>query len=432
MRTVTLQKVFNRIIRMLGHNPKDDITDDIRDAITDHINDRVQTIAQVWNWPEWDITEERAFRQVWNANHQYRKASLLDGKPDEVFYIPNTTYYKANPASLIDPPLGTPPTSLSPGNPFWIPLDNPIDTYVGYDQVCKRSIGIVRGVFSSNPISAPLGCNCSSNIKYMPSEKGIQIKGTVGPTVFLLYSMPMPEFTMIPFVLGKTYTRGSLVLDPTIGECFQATVDTTSLPSDNTQWNRVPFLKVWENYTVWGAFKDSLMEYDQDGMTDLQNRMVLAQNAEQTCNDEIQQQVDVLAAQGQVLHWKPFPRNGYQTSCWRDSQDWSGGTVDTLTDACEDDLGFVYPTPVSTPMVSWRFYNELVSVDGIVPSLVQVPTVLLMPGSIAEFVIGPAGARQRNTWQLLAGGGDTSDPGQKRPLDYDSIQNPVHWEKTSG
>ena len=415
---------------MLGREAKADITDDMRDAVVDHINDRVQTIAQIWNWPEWDITEERAFRQVWNDSHQYKKVSDTDGQPDEVFYIPNTTYYRVDPDSPGDPTIGIPPNGIAATG--WLPMDNPIDTYVAYDQVCKRAIGIVRGVFPINPLLMPQGCGCSSNLKYMPSEKGVQISHPSGPTVFILYSMPLPEYTATPYIPGKTYARSDLVLDPTTGECFQALNATTSLPSDPGQWKRVPFLKSWENYTVWGAFKDCLMEYDPAGMDDIQAKMVLAQNAEQTCNDEIQQQVDILAAQGQVLHWKAFPRYGFQLSTWRDSQNWSGGSVTTLTDACESDLGWIYPSPVATPMVSWRYYNQIVSVDTTSPSLVEVATVLLMPGSIAEFYLGPSGARERNTWQLLAGGGDMTDPGQKRPNDYNAVTNNVHWEKTSG
>ena len=432
MRTVPIQKVFDRIIRMLGRDAKEDINDDLRDAVVDHINDRVQTIAQIWNWPEWNVTEERAFRQVWNANHQYKKVSDTDGQPDEVFYIPNTTYYKVNPDEPVDPPVGTSPVAVTPGHTYWVQLDSPIDTYVAYDQVCKRAIGVVRGVYPMNPLLMNTGCGCSSPLKYMPSEKGLQISQSSGPTVFILYSMPMPEYTMTPFVAGKTYPRASIVFDPTVGECFQALADTNSIPADANQWKRVPLLAVWENYVVWGAFKDCLMEYDPDGMADLQAKMVLAQNAEETCNDEIQYQVDILAAQGQVLRWKAFPRYGYQLNGWRDSQDWSGGAVTTLTDACEDDLGWVYPSPPQVPQITWEYHPEVVSVDGAALALIQLPTVNRMAGSIVQIVIGASGDRQSMLWQILAGPANPSDGGSKTPNDYDAIFNNKHWEKVGG
>jgi hypothetical protein len=430
MRTVQFQRVFDRIVRMMGRDAKDDINDNMRDGIIDHVNDRVGTIAQLWNWPEWDVTEERAFRQVWNPNHQYKKVSDTDGQPDEVFYIPNTTYYKVNPDAASNPPVGESPVDTPSIPPVhWLQLDNPIDTYVEYDQVCKRAIGVVRGVFGQNPTVMPSGGCCSAGIKYMPSEKGLQIKGSAGPTVFILYSMPIPEYTITPFVAGKTYPRASIVLDPTVGECFQALQDTQALPADATQWKRVPFLEAWEDYVVWGAFSDCLMEYDQGGMEDLQAKMVLSQHADQNADDMMQQEIDVLATQGQVLHWKAFPRYGYQTqSCWRDSQDWSGGTVTSLTDACEDDLGWVYPSPPQIPQITWEFHPEVISVDGLALALIQLPTINRLSGSLVEIVVGPSGDRQRTVWQILSGAANPLDGGQKAPLDYDPVNNNKHWE----
>jgi len=56
-------------------------------AIVEHINERVETVLQAWDWPEWQLTEERAYRQIWDSTRQYKRVSDKDGKPDEVFYL---------------------------------------------------------------------------------------------------------------------------------------------------------------------------------------------------------------------------------------------------------------------------------------------------------------------------------------------------------
>lgn len=180
-------------------------------------------------------------------------------------------------------------------------------------------------------------------------------------------------------------------------------------------------------YVTQGAFADSLLEIDQSGNGDAQVKLALSQAAGIKADDLLQVEVDALSTQGQRLTWN-FCRR-LDTCC--ESQPWSGGSVTELTDACEDEFGWIYPTPVDTPMVSWRFYNEIVSVDGASLSLIEVPTSFLIAGSIAEFVIGPSGSRVRHTWQLLTGAGDITDPGQKRPLDYDAVNNNKHWERIS-
>ena len=77
-----------------------------------------------------------------------------DGKPDEVFYIPNVAtaslvdaaYYRVNEAAVTSPPIGTLPTDTT----YWEKMDT-VDTYVAYDQACRRRIGEVLEVFANNP-----------------------------------------------------------------------------------------------------------------------------------------------------------------------------------------------------------------------------------------------------------------------------------------
>jgi hypothetical protein len=349
MRSIPFKTVFDKVVRLHGRDPRQPLSSDLAGAVVDHINDRVHTIAQGWRWPEWEITEERAFRQIWNAENQYLRRSLVDGRPDEVFYLGSTFdvatgtlgtdsgYYRVLSTALGDPPIGTLPTDTN----YWVGIDPFTDTYISYDQGCQRSIGIVRGVYKGNPC-----CGSNGVLNYMPTERGISVCGSANPTVFIKYSMPIPSYTMTPYVVGKTYARGSVVFDPTTGECFQAIASTTAVPTNVTFWRWIPFLDVWSDYAGKGAFADSLMEFDQGGNAELQAKMVLNQYWSQQADDGLQAEVDALVTQGQKLQWSFCKRT---TGCMCESETWSGGTVTTLTDECKDGLGWVYPTQPVTP-----------------------------------------------------------------------------------
>jgi hypothetical protein len=307
MRTTPFKTVFDKVVRLHGRDPRQPISSDL--ANVDHINDRVATICQGWLWPEWVVTEERAFRPVWGSTEQYLKASLTDGLPDEVFYLgaayvangdfgTGYGYYRVKSGAMIDPPVGTVPTNAT----YWEVLD-PVDSFIAYDQRDRRAIGMVLDVFGANP-RVPTGSN-SGRRKFMPSERGIDVPGG-GTTVFITQKMPVPAYTMTPYVVGKTYARADVVFDPSTGNCFQAVRSTSIAPVDVTttdDWNLVPFLAVWQDYVTKGAFADSLMEFDQGGNGELQAKMVLNQYWNQQADDALQQEVDALTVQGQRLTW---------------------------------------------------------------------------------------------------------------------------------
>lgn len=424
MRTIPFREVWNRTIRKWGRDPKAEVDSDDTMGIMEHINARTEFICEVWRWPLWELTEERAFREVWNINHQYLRVSVLDGKPDEVFYIPNVTYYRVLSTALADPPVGTLPTDTT----YWEVI-NPVDTFISYDQRCKRAIGMVYGVYGSNP-RVPTGSNCRQ-LRFQPSPKGIDVIQPGGPTVFVTYKMPVPVYTMIPWV-NKNYSKGDVVFDPTVSECFQALTDTNSIPSVTTDWRRVPFPRDWANYVSEGAYADSLLEYDQADQADAQVRMLLSQAASGRADTYLQGKVDVLAAQGQKFKW-----NFCRSSNCCETLPWSGGTVSELTDVCDDELGWIYPTTFPKPQVVWQYHPEMKSlrrqdpVDlALEPTLDEMPTRVLMPGSIVQIVIFDTNnVRTLMQFQLIAGSADPTDPGQVQPLDYNAVSNNKHWEQ---
>lgn len=304
MRTKPFKKVFDSTLRMYGRDPRVNVNSDLSNAIIDHINDRVRTICKAWLWPEWVITEERAFRPVWNSTEQYLKVSITDGLPDEVFYLgaayvvggdfgAGYGYYRVKSTAPADPPIGTVPT-----NTTYFEAISPVDTFIAYDQRDRRSLGTVLNVYGQNP-RVPTGSGLGER-NFMPSEKGIDVPGG-GVTVFVTHKMPVPSYALTPWVM-KSYVRGDVVFDPGTDECYQAVDTTTAIPT-SSHWNWVPFLEIWSDYVTKGAFADSLMEFDQGGNNDLQGKMVLAEYWNQQANDALQSEVDALTVQGQKLQW---------------------------------------------------------------------------------------------------------------------------------
>jgi hypothetical protein len=353
VRTKQFKHIFDRVVTLHGRNPRKEMPTDMPRAIVYHINERTRELVQGWPWPEWRVTEERSFRQVWRSDHQYYRANPATGNPDEVFYLPNTTYYRVLPTAPSDPVVGDLPTDTL----HWSVLD-PVDSYVAYDQPCKRSIGMVTGVYKEDPrmwgrngswCGGTRGCGDQPKLCYHPSEFGIDICNPPGPTVFICYSMPNPIYTMSAHVAGKTYTKGSATFDFQTGEVFQALNDTTAVLTDTSNWTWVPFLEKWESYVVNSAFADTLYEFDQGGNEDLQMRSMIAEKYENKAMNSLQGEVDALQAQGQVLKYA-FCKPCF--TFWCESSDWSGGTVTTLTDSC--DQGAVFMPPPTQAIIPTR------------------------------------------------------------------------------
>jgi len=323
MRTQKFQRIFDRVVRQLGRDPLARIPQDMSRAILEHVNERVETIYAAWDWPEWQVTEERAFRQIWNSSKQYKRVSTATGQPDEVFYLgagyvtggdfgTGSGYYKVLSTAATDPPVGTVPTNTT----FWVPL-SPVDDFIDYDQPCRRPIGRVLAVYASKPDPC---CDCEG-LRFRPSYRGLEVCGTGSATIFITYLLPQPVYTIIPFVDGRQYNRGDVVFDPDTGECFQAFETTTTPPNNATFWGWVPFLEKWATFVVQGTFADCLGEFDQGGNDDIQSKLVISQRAEGKANDALQARIDELTAQGQILKYS-FCRR----LCWCESLAFTGET----------------------------------------------------------------------------------------------------------
>jgi hypothetical protein len=347
MRTIPFQTVYESILRRHGLDPVGDaLTHDTARAIAQHVNKRIRQAWTYWDFPELSHTEERAYRTVWNSTHQFFRG-------DDLFYIPSMTYYHVLDDAPADPPMGTPPATQVgvdgawTVNPTYFEILSPVDTYVAYDQVCKKPMGQVLGVYATNP--SLNGCCAGQNIlNFRPSENGINVCCAPGPTVFVHYMLLEPKFTLVPWIGGKHYVPGDRVYHPATGECYKCRANTQSGgPPDPNFWFLESFPAVFEDYVVPGAYADCLKETFPDGGGDAQVRALGVAAAEAEATAAIQSAIDVLIAQGQKSYWlKPYMYGGFSGS-----QPWTGTSVTTLTDVCEEDGGF---PQVGTPQAPQR------------------------------------------------------------------------------
>ena len=102
----------------------------------------------------------------------------------------------------------------------------------------------------------------------------------------------------------------------------------------------------------------------------------------------------------------------------------------TLSDACEDSLGWVYPPPAPAPSgVSYVYHPEVVSLRGPAQiALNALATVSLLGGSVVKIVIDPGTGYENQEYILRSGTADAGDPGEVAPLDF-STTNQKFWAR---
>jgi hypothetical protein len=451
IRTVTWKSVYEGIVRRHGMDPRGDaVATDTGLSLCEHANDRVRKGWFYWEWPEWTITEERAYRQIWNATRQFYLAGAT-GKPDEVFYIPNVlthsledaAYYRVKEGAIGNPPIGTPPTDTD----FWEKMDQ-VETYVAYDQICRRRIGEVLEVFADNPavVKPP------RTLAHRPTENGIQIyEASSYLTVFVRYLIPAEQFTTFPYIPSRTYLRGDVVYVPEQGECYQALrVAVSQDPATETSyWRRCLFPEVLAQYVKAGAYADTLRESDTSGERDpvmLQIRGQRAALADAEAEDDIGRQINRLQAQGQHYFYLPFGAVVRQAGragalCSFPGYVLQGGGPDygpimptgtgttTLSDQCETEWGYIPPLPIpATPEIVWEYHDEVISETGPEPSVAGIVTLGKAPKSVIYAVSQPM---QGRSYRLEVGTKDSADPGQIEPHDYHPETNPRYWQRIS-
>jgi hypothetical protein len=386
--SVPFKVIWESIVSKNGLDPDQPIPHNMAQAIPRNANKRLRTAWTYWEWPYFDVCDERAFQRTWLPDHQFKWE-------DKVIFVGDLHYYQAKSeaeAPVLDPmpvgpPLGNPPTDTQ----YWKPLEQ-YGSVIDFNQICRRPIGMVSGVYPGDPRNN--GCG-TRGLCFRPQENGIHVCSS-GPTVFVKYQIPVPRFSLAPYAPGKQYKTGNLVYSGEAGECYIAIDWSIDIPPPNPlYWLRQQFPAIFEDYVVLGTYADGLKEIDQkDGSRDAaqqQMRMMWAREAGEEAEEKLAQEVVKLQAMGQRFAYRSWRetahtmRRGYcQSVCF----DPTAGAipappVTTLKEICETDPT-AYPPPPPPPA----------------PVVIEGP-----PG--AEGPSGPAGAAGER-W--FSGDGPPPDP----------------------
>lgn len=300
MRTVNfVQEIVYGMAHLLGIDPEQDLLKDHARAWVASINSKVRYGWSFWPWPELEITEERAFRQVWYTDVKYKGGQ---GEESEVYYPVTKTYHRA---------YGTPEDGTIPSNsllseveigrivpPYQIPPDGlyrlsdaEVGRHVAFDQFGKRAIEEVTAVNRTDPRSA----TNSRKWDWEVSARGIDLPFASGPTVWLTFKPPPPVFTSTTWSNSKPYMRGDIVLDLDTGECYIALKPSTDKAVNLTgYWLRQDFPYVLSEYVTADAAADQT--------DDLQAKADLRAQAQEALASEIRK----LGRQGQRTKYRQF------------------------------------------------------------------------------------------------------------------------------
>jgi hypothetical protein len=280
-------------------------------------NEHVRYGWRYYPWPELTLTEERAYRRIWNSTSTFTPG-------DEALYLPNSTYYRC-----INPP---PPGQIPPIDPFYWTAITLTDFYIAADQPCRMAIGEVYGVYDRDPRtnSYILG------LDFRPSSRGIDVRGGNGVTAFVKFKIRPSRFTHEMWSIGTSYKPSAHAVY-TDGNCYVALTNViTAPPTDRTKWMLVPMPEILLAYTVNRTAADMVQDVQTSGMYRLD------------ADTMIKSEVDRIFEAGGYEFYDYSGRGasavplGVSTFWWSVSPPYAqGGSVSTLSDVCLDQWGNV-------------------------------------------------------------------------------------------
>lgn len=270
MRTVNfVQHVVYGIAHLLGVDPEQDLMRDHARAWVDSINARVRYAWTFQRWPQVEVTEERAFRQVWFTDLVYVEDH---GDDSEVYYIPNQTYYRC----IANAPVGTLPTDTDYFEPIALA---DMERFISFDQTGKQAIELVVSVHREDP--RVHRCTTTCPLLFEPSPQGITVREGCGKTVWVTYQPPPPMFTSAAYSHMRDYVRGDLALGLGAGDCYVALAASLDKPFYLTSyWLKQEFPYFLAEYVKLDAAADQ--EGDAETKADLRFQAQEALRAETT------------------------------------------------------------------------------------------------------------------------------------------------------
>lgn len=298
MRTVNFKSdTINGVAHLLGIDPEQDLLRDHARAWVASINSAVRFAWAFWQWSEFEVTEERAFRQIYYGDVIY---SANSGEDSEVYFLDTEKYYRV----IGSPPIATAPTNLA----YWEEITD-LDYHIAYHQYGKEAIDRFISIDNVSPRTSLSALAW----KMSPSGYGIDVSRIAGPTVWVTYIPRSPKFATDLYSDTATYARGDVVLDLASGTCYRALTANTAIALSNVdRWRIQPMPYVISEYVKYATAAEQC--------DDLQSRAVFQDMADKKLYGEI----DKLMAQGQTFFYSPSRQtriplglSGYMEAYWR-------------------------------------------------------------------------------------------------------------------
>lgn len=255
MLAVTLRSVLDAIAALQGAEPYAVGDPDFIAAVAS-INRHLRRGWQHDFWPEWTVTERRAFRDSWDAFATYENPVI--GDPLIVYYEDGDGYFTPNSAP------NNPAAGESPGNwpSKWTAVTS-FAKYIAIEQAGRTVIGEVARLCKNDPDLNP---NRPGEIPHTVTGRGIVPLAPCGNRVYVTFRKPAPRFTGTPWSGATNYAREALVYDDATGDCYRALQASTNQPvTQAAYWEKVLFPARLENFVSIAAYADALRGDDQTG-----------------------------------------------------------------------------------------------------------------------------------------------------------------------
>jgi hypothetical protein len=307
VRSTSFQNILFGVARLVGLDPYRDLNTTRAATITEFINGR---LTEGWKrdyWPEWTVTEKRAYRDVYASGQNVTPGI-------EVYFIAADRYYQAlqAQASATQAPATWDGTQWVENSAYWaecrpyykndwwaagtvysighqvrrledglsyqciVPHTSgnawdaskwgvltAFSRYVAYEQTGKTPIGEVSRVTRKDP---RVFCDTYGEVGFFTIEEGIQVDNSAPNSVWVEFRKRPPVFTFTPWNVTTAYIAGDVVYYPTTGQCYVALVNTTGqIPSSNaTVWQVVAFPLILGSFVKRAVAADMMTEQKQN------------------------------------------------------------------------------------------------------------------------------------------------------------------------
>lgn len=243
-----------------------DVTDERqRMALDSFLNAR---FAEGWTfgpWPEWTVSEQRAFAEDWSATTAYAVGDVVWVESAALYYQALTAHTGQNPVTK---------------TADWAVLAGPIDRLLLAEATGKTALGRIWSVTNADVEATEL----YRTYAWQPVETGIRVCGPAPDRVWVRFGRRAPEFSARVWEEGKTFARGDVVMAPDDvatfkieGDCYRSELDQNAAQV----WVWVPFPAVLERWVVNAVASDMQRQYGKvDEADGLEARGYVALNEE--------------------------------------------------------------------------------------------------------------------------------------------------------